>query len=80
MCLKLLLLFVKYISLEEGGATALGPALLIATTMAAQHAGSKVIVCTDGMANIGMGRLDQEDQMHEGEFYEEVGLEASTKG
>ena len=67
-------------SLEEGGATALGPALLIATTMAAQHAGSKVIVCTDGMANIGMGRLDQEDQMQEGEFYEEVGLEASTKG
>jgi hypothetical protein len=41
---------------------------------------AKVIVCTDGMANIGMGRLDQEDQMQEGEFYEEVGLEASTKG
>lgn len=66
--------------LEEGGATALGPALLIATTMAAQHPGSKVIICTDGMANVGLGRLDMNDELHEGEFYDEVGLEASTKG
>ncbi|CAC5385248.1 unnamed protein product [Mytilus coruscus] len=67
-------------SLEEGGATALGPTLLIAVTMASQHPGSKVIICTDGMANVGMGRLDQDDELHEGEFYEEVGLDAASKG
>lgn len=68
-------------SLEEGGATALGPALLIATTMAAQHPGSKVIICTDGMANVGLGRLDLEtEEEDEGEFYEQVGIEASSKG
>ncbi|CAG2197276.1 unnamed protein product [Mytilus edulis] len=67
-------------SLEEGGATALGPTLLIAVTMAAQHPGSKVIICTDGMANVGMGRLDNDDELHEGEFYEEVGLDAASKG
>ncbi|XP_076077752.1 circularly permutated Ras protein 1-like [Mytilus galloprovincialis] len=67
-------------SLEEGGATALGPTLLIAVTMAAQHPGSKVIICTDGMANVGMGRLDNDNELHEGEFYEEVGLDAASKG
>ena len=70
-----------YNSLEEGGATALGPTLLIATTMAAQHPGSKVIICTDGLANVGLGRLDQEsEEGEEGEFYEQVGIEASSKG
>ena len=36
------------------GATALGPALLVAVSMASQKAGSKVIICTDGLANVGM--------------------------
>lgn len=74
------MLFYFVLSLEEGGATALGPTLLIAVTMAAQHPGSKVIICTDGMANVGMGRLDNDNELHEGEFYEEVGLDAASKG
>ena len=45
-------------SLEEGGATALGPALLFSITMASQRTASKVIICTDGLANVGLGSLD----------------------
>ena len=45
-------------SLEEGGQTALGPALLLSVAMASQVKGSKVIICTDGMANVGLGALD----------------------
>ncbi|XP_062566658.1 circularly permutated Ras protein 1-like [Saccostrea cucullata] len=72
----------KLFGLEEGGATALGPALLIATTMAGQHPGSKVIICTDGKANVGLGRLDVdgEEMDNEAQFYEGIGQEAADKG
>lgn len=62
------------------GSTALGPALLISTVMAAHHPGSKVIICTDGEANTGIGSFENGDVFHEGQFYEEVGMEASSKG
>ena len=46
--------------LEEGGSTALGPALLSAIEMAtAGKRGSKVVVCTDGLANLGIGSLEE---------------------
>jgi hypothetical protein len=48
----------KVFALEEGGQTALGPALVVAVAMAAHSKGSKVILCTDGLANIGLGALD----------------------
>jgi hypothetical protein len=38
----------KLYQLEESGSTALGPALLVSTAIAAQKPGSKVILCTDG--------------------------------
>ena len=67
--------------LEEGGTTALGPALLIAATMAGNHPGSKVIICTDGKANVGVGRLDEEEGMEkEAAFYEDIGKDAIEKG
>lgn len=45
--------------LEETGPTALGPALLTSVGLAAQgNPGSSVIVCTDGLANIGLGSFD----------------------
>lgn len=72
-----------YFRLEEGGATALGPALLVATMMASQQAGSKVIICTDGLANVGLGRLDistAEVQGNSLDFYESVAESASDKG
>ena len=79
--------FVIKFSLEEGGATALGPALIVAVNMAASHPGSKVILCTDGKANIGLGRLegdgDKDDRTTEEEaldFYSKTAEDASEKG
>ena len=43
-------------SLEETGPTALGPALVTAVAMAAEgNPGSMVVLCTDGLANVGLG-------------------------
>lgn len=36
------------VKLQEGGATALGPALVLALGLASQAPGSEIIVCTDG--------------------------------
>ena len=46
--------------LEETGPTALGPALLTSIAMAAEgYPGSIVVLCTDGLANIGLGAFDE---------------------
>ncbi|XP_041351713.1 uncharacterized protein LOC121370501 [Gigantopelta aegis] len=74
----------KLFNLEEGGGTALGPSLIVAIEIASKHPGSKIIVCTDGLANVGLGRLDEfksEQQQEEQEsFYETVGNLAVGKG
>jgi hypothetical protein len=47
-------------ALEETGPTALGPAVLTSIALAAEGApGSTVIVCTDGLANVGIGSFDE---------------------
>ncbi len=63
----------------------MGPAVLTAIGLAGEGApGSTVIVCTDGLANIGLGALDEaktEDQLLKiEEFYEKIGTYAKTKG
>eukprot|EP00164_Ancoracysta_twista_P001050 GFYU01001370.1.p1 GENE.GFYU01001370.1~~GFYU01001370.1.p1 ORF type:complete len:986 (-),score=320.98 GFYU01001370.1:44-2566(-) len=71
--------FVK--SLEEGGPTALGPALVLALGMCANSAkaGTKaeIIVCTDGLSNVGIGALDElitdADKESADTFYTRVG-------
>jgi hypothetical protein len=45
----------KLFELSENGATALGPSLAIAIGIASQTESSEVILCTDGIANIGVG-------------------------
>lgn len=46
-------------SLEEEGATALGPALAAAVELCGKHQGrSEITICTDGMPNVGVGALD----------------------
>ena len=65
--------------LQVKGRTALGPAVLASVAMASKGApGSQVIICTDGMANVGLGafsgysmRGGQDDQATE--FYDKVG-------
>eukprot|EP01120_Amphizonella_sp_Union-15-10_P015432 TRINITY_DN7945_c0_g1_i1.p1 TRINITY_DN7945_c0_g1~~TRINITY_DN7945_c0_g1_i1.p1 ORF type:complete len:542 (+),score=95.54 TRINITY_DN7945_c0_g1_i1:134-1627(+) len=48
-------------SLQEGGQTALGPALISAVGIAGTRPGSSVVLCTDGQANIGLGTLEGND-------------------
>lgn len=50
----------KLMSLEETGPTALGPAVLTSVALAAEgKPGSMVVICTDGLANIGLGAFDE---------------------
>ena len=72
-------------SLHADGGTALGPALVVAVSMARQVPGSKVVVCTDGMANEGLGSLEgidaSEKQRNEIEaFYSNISHMAADKG
>uniref|UniRef100_A0AAQ6IQQ1 VWFA domain-containing protein n=1 Tax=Anabas testudineus TaxID=64144 RepID=A0AAQ6IQQ1_ANATE len=71
--------------LSESGTTALGPAALLAIEMAARQPGSKVIICTDGKANTGLGNLEVEDDdartlLSSTIFYQELGENAANQG
>ncbi|CDW82116.1 type a von willebrand factor domain-containing protein [Stylonychia lemnae] len=75
----------KLLGLEETGPTALGPAVLTAIAMAGEGApGSQVIVCTDGLANVGLGNFDDvfEEEQHQkiDEIYDRMGEYAKSKG
>jgi len=67
-------------NLEEGGATALGPALLVAVGIASKTPGTKVIICTDGLANVGIGSLNMASKSGTDDFYSQVGQYAKRKG
>ncbi|XP_064178215.1 circularly permutated Ras protein 1-like isoform X1 [Anguilla rostrata] len=71
--------------LTESGATALGPAALIAITMASREPGSEVVICTNGKANTEMGNLDVDDKdphslMSSTIFYQDLGEYAVNQG
>ena len=58
---------------EVSGCTALGPALAVAVGMCSKRVGSQVIVCTDGVANVGVGSLDSKTGKEPtGTFYNAV--------
>eukprot|EP00118_Oscarella_pearsei_P013307 m.105432 g.105432 ORF g.105432 m.105432 type:complete len:807 (+) comp37219_c0_seq1:49-2469(+) len=57
--------------LEEGGATALGPALAVCTGLVAEKRHSEIILCTDGLPNVALGALDTPTP--DSEFYEKIG-------
>jgi len=70
----------KFSKLNPNGKTALGPALLAALGLASQgNAGSRVIICTDGLANVGLGDLER-NYAEAKEFYEKLGTLAKEKG
>eukprot|EP00455_Lapot_gusevi_P026675 TRINITY_DN2812_c0_g3_i1.p1 TRINITY_DN2812_c0_g3~~TRINITY_DN2812_c0_g3_i1.p1 ORF type:complete len:513 (+),score=182.37 TRINITY_DN2812_c0_g3_i1:238-1776(+) len=74
----------RLFALEEGGQTALGPALVVSVAMASQVQGSKVIICTDGLANVALGNLSdvrtQDDRDNVQNWYEGVGNFAALNG
>jgi hypothetical protein len=72
------ILIEKLMAIEETGPTALGPAVLTSIGLACQgKPGSTVVICTDGLANVGLGAFDEAKTESElakvEEFYERVG-------
>lgn len=66
-------------TLEESGATALGPALLVAIEMAGTAPGSSIVLCTDGLANQGLGSLEGKEKDFVA-FYTECAEQAVLRG
>jgi hypothetical protein len=73
----------RLFQLEETGPTALGPAVVAALGMCEGKRGARIVVCTDGVANIGLGSLDElrtdQDKANANEFYERVGRMAADQ-
>jgi actin len=65
----------KIYRFEENGATALGPALAVATGLTSGAAGARVILCTDGIANCGVGNMKDGPR-----FYNEIAKTARDLG
>ena len=42
--------------------------------------GSTVVICTDGVANVGLGKLEREDTAEAEEFYEKLADFANEQG
>jgi len=64
--------------LKPSGNTALGPALAVSIGLASGRPGSKIVLCTDGMANNGVGAITNRNQVVE--FYGDMGRRAAEEG
>ena len=61
-------LLARVNELRVKGHTALGPAALMSVAMASKGApGSQVIICTDGMANEGLGAFNSYNNYGDGD-------------
>lgn len=78
-------------TIEETGQTALGPAILFSVNLIKNSPiGSKIILCTDGLANIGLGSMEEIQSKYSkdyqekfdklSEFYDAIGEFAKSKG
>lgn len=75
--------WVKRVSgLRDLGTTALGPAAVISLELAKAAAGTggKVFLLTDGLANVGVGRVEGASERNARAFYEELGKDARSAG
>merc|ERR1740138_1496243 len=64
--------------LKPCGNTALGPALAVGVGLASGRPGSKIVLCTDGMANNGVGAIRNRNQ--EVPFYGDIARRAAEEG
>ena len=65
---------------EEGGTTALGPAILLSLSLLNKaKIGSRIFLCTDGMSNLGVGNISEDGEKAK-EFYDNIGIMAKEKG
>ncbi|KAL8583824.1 hypothetical protein ACOMHN_040293 [Nucella lapillus] len=62
--------------LRTGGCTALGPALAICAGFVSEVPGSEIVLCTDGMPNVGIGSL--ESSLADPAFYRQIGEYAKS--
>jgi len=75
----------KLYELSEMGSTALGPAVTVAVGMTQAFPGSKIVIATDGLANTGVGAMDNEMKVESPayqetlKFYEQLALYAKLK-
>eukprot|EP01132_Coremiostelium_polycephalum_P003644 gene3644-4538_t len=74
----------KIRAMDHNGLTALGPAITVAIGICSNLPGSRIVLATDGIANVGCGCLEdpatnrvREDQL---EFYNQMGDLAQKKG
>lgn len=69
-------------NIDESGCTSLGPALLLSTSILSQaKIGGSIILCTDGLANNGLGSLKDEKKTSESsEFYKTISNLANEHG
>ncbi|CAF1027360.1 unnamed protein product [Didymodactylos carnosus] len=65
--------------LEEGGQTALGPAVMFALYIASKRQGSKIVLCTDGLANRGIGSLEVANDETSDEIEKERSIEEGNQ-
>lgn len=74
-------MLARVAQIHTKGTTALGPAILTSVAMASKGApGSQVIVCTDGMANVGIGSFGRGGDAAATQFYDDVGKFAEDTG
>lgn len=69
--------------LRAEGGTALGPALYLSVKLAGRVPGSRVVLCTDGCANAGLGKIENsngERGMMGPDFYPFLGEMAKKLG
>ena len=70
--------------INENGCTALGPGIVLSLSLLKNaKKGSRIFLCTDGLANEGIGKIEEENEKEfekTKEFYENIGNEALEKG
>ena len=67
--------------IEANDCTAIGPSILIAINMLRNKKGSTIFLCTDGLANKGIGGLEFNNQKEESKkFYKKIGQLANELG
>jgi len=70
----------KLEEIDAQGTTALGPALLFSLGLVLGQSGSKIILCTDGQANVGIGEVHYTDNRNAQEVYEAIAELALKEG
>jgi actin-related protein len=65
-------------ALKPCGNTALGPALAVSVGLASGHPGTRIVLCTDGMANNGVGSIKTSSEVCP--FYSNIACRAAEEG